>query len=74
MYFPVKSSGDGPPSKKSKIVLDDPDLIKQSNKAAAPPASSSKIDVQAILKGTNPLKWTVQQVIKNNPLIFVVKM
>ena len=23
---------------------------------------------------TNPLKWTVQQVIKNNPLIFVVKM
>eukprot|EP00095_Tigriopus_kingsejongensis_P001218 maker-scaffold959_size76551-snap-gene-0.22 protein:Tk01218 transcript:maker-scaffold959_size76551-snap-gene-0.22-mRNA-1 annotation:"polyhomeotic-like protein 1" len=54
----AKNHGDGPPpSKKSKGM-------EQSAMSADPSdlKAKNKIDVEALLKGTNPLKWSVQQV------------
>ncbi|TRY63765.1 hypothetical protein TCAL_16583 [Tigriopus californicus] len=52
----ARSEAGAPPGKKSKI---------DSVPASTDPAdlkAKNKIDVEALLKGTNPLKWSVQQV------------
>jgi SAM domain (Sterile alpha motif). len=58
LYLPLaaRSEAGAPPGKKSKI---------DSVPASTDPAdlkAKNKIDVEALLKGTNPLKWSVQQV------------